>query len=88
MELVGIDMEVEKSTIKGRIDGVIEFEDKIYIIEFKYLSDKKDNEKLLALAIEQIKTKEYFVPYLNKKKTIYFLAITINKDTIEYKIVN
>lgn len=85
MELTGIEMDLEVSTNKGRIDGVIEFEEVIYIIEFKYLSDNKNVEELLNTAINQIKTKEYFTPYLKKGKSIKYLAIALNKETVEYK---
>ncbi len=85
MELTGIEMDLEVSTNKGRIDGVIEFEKVIYIIEFKYLSDNKNVEELLNTAINQIKTKEYFAPYLKKGKSIKYLAIALNKETVEYK---
>lgn len=85
MELTGIEMDLEVSTNKGRIDGVIEFEKVIYIIEFKYLSDNKNVEELLNTAINQIKTKEYFTPYLKKGKSIKYLAIALNKETVEYK---
>ncbi len=85
MELTGIEMDLEVSTNKGRIDGVIEFEEVIYIIEFKYLSDNKNVEELLNTAINQIKTKEYFAPYLKKGKSIKYLAIALNKETVEYK---
>ena len=86
MELVGINFIGEQSTSKGRIDGVIEFEDKIYIIEFKYLNEGKEVEKILDTAIKQIKTKEYYLPYLKKNKTIKYLAIAVNRDIVEYKI--
>lgn len=85
MELTGIEMDLEVSTNKGRIDGVIEFEKVIYIIEFKYLADNKNVEELLNTAITQIKTKEYFAPYLKKGKSIKYLAIAINKESVEYK---
>ena len=86
MELTGIEMDLEVNTNKGRIDGVIEFEKVIYIIEFKYLSDNKNVEELLNTAVNQIKNKEYYAPYLKKKKPIKFLAIAVNKEIVEYKI--
>jgi hypothetical protein len=85
-DLMGIEMDMEVSTIKGRIDGVIEFNDKIYIIEFKYLSENKEVESVLNNAIKQIKTKEYYIPYTNKNKPIKYLAIGVNREVVEYKI--
>ncbi len=87
MELVGIKMDLEVSTSQGRIDGVIEFENNIYIIEFKYLADDKNAADLLDSAINQIKTNKYFEPYLNKNKPIKYLAIVLNKETVQYKII-
>jgi len=85
MELTGIEMNLEVSTNKGRIDGVIEFEKDIYIIEFKYINDTNNIEEVLSSAINQIKTKEYFAPYLKNNKTINYLAIVINREIVEYK---
>jgi len=85
-DLMGIEMDMEVSTIKGRIDGVIEFKDKIYIIEFKYLSENKEVESVLNSAIKQIKTKEYYIPYINRNKPIKYLAIGVNREVVEYKI--
>jgi len=86
MELIGINITIEKNTSKGRIDGVIEFDDKIYIIEFKYLSENNEVEKILNNAIKQIKEKEYYLPYINKNKPIKYLAIAVNREVVEYKI--
>ncbi|MFH0733404.1 MAG: PD-(D/E)XK nuclease domain-containing protein, partial [bacterium] len=88
MELMGIKMDTEISTSKGRIDGVIEFENNIYIIEFKYLAENKNIDEVLNMAISQIKTKKYFTPYLIKDKPINYLAIVVNKEIVEYKIEN
>lgn len=87
MELVGISFIGERSTSKGRIDGVLEFDDKIYIIEFKYLNENKDVEKVLESAIEQIKEKEYYMPYVKKNKVIKYLAVAINREVVEYNLL-
>ena len=86
LDLMGIEMQTEQSTSKGRIDGVIEFNDKIYIIEFKYLSENKEIESVLNNAIKQIKEKEYYLPYINKNKPIKYLAIAVNREVVEYKL--
>ena len=87
MELVGINFLAERSTSKGRIDGVVEFDDKIYIIEFKYLPEDKEVEKVLESAIEQIKEKEYYLPYIKKNKVIKYLAVAINREVVEYNLL-
>jgi len=86
MQLIGVKMEIEVSTSKGRIDGVIEFEGNIFIIEFKYLPEDKQADEILKNAIEQIKTKKYYEPYLNKNKPVYYFAIALNKDEVKYLI--
>ncbi len=86
MELMGVNMEIERNISTGRIDGVIEFENNIYIIEFKYLAENQKADELLNKALNQIKTKEYFAPYLLKDKPVKYLAVVLNKEIIEYKI--
>ncbi len=86
MELMGVNMEIERNISTGRIDGVIEFENNIYIIEFKYLAENQKADELLNKALTQIKTKEYFAPYLLKDKPVKYLAVVLNKEIIEYKI--
>ncbi|MBF0201709.1 MAG: ATP-binding protein [Desulfamplus sp.] len=67
----------EVLTCKGRIDLVVEFKDKIYIIEFK--CDQKSD-----AAIDQIKNKNYADSYLQKGKTVHLMGI--NFDTKERNI--
>lgn len=67
MALLGANINLEDNTDKGRIDGVVEFEGLIYIIEFKL--DK------VEVAIKQIENKRYYEKYLAKKKKIILLGI-------------
>lgn len=66
MSLLGAKIDAEVLTDKGRIDGVIEFEDKVYVIELK-LGDAKD-------AIAQIKDKKYYEKYLGTERKVYLLG--------------
>ncbi len=72
--LIGIEMLSERSTIDGRIDGVIEFKDKLYIIEFKF-ARKGTVETLVKRALKQIKDKEYVNAYAMKNKKIYLMGV-------------
>ncbi|MEZ4887118.1 MAG: AAA family ATPase [Chitinophagales bacterium] len=72
--LIGIEMLSERSTIDGRIDGVIEFDDKLYIVEFKF-ARKGTMEKLMKRAMLQIKEKGYADGYAAKNKTVYLLGV-------------
>ncbi len=86
MLLMGAKIDVEKLTSKGRIDGVIEYEDIIYIIEIKHIKEISNIKNLLDTALTQIKEKEYFAPYLAKGKEIKFIALAVNDNNLEYKI--
>jgi len=72
--LIGIEMLSERSTIDGRIDGVIEFSDKLYIIEFKF-ARKGTVATLVKRALKQIKDKEYANAYTTKNKQIYLVGV-------------
>ena len=77
MNLLGANIQSEVLTDKGRIDGILEFEKIIYIIEFK-TGDAKTG-------LKQIKKKKYFEKYINLNKEIILLSIGgfLDKD-IEY----
>ena len=67
LSLMGAKIDLEVLTDKGRIDAVLELEDKIYRIEFKLDSAQK--------ALSQIKTRKYYEKYLQKTKDIYLLGV-------------
>ncbi|MFW5891750.1 MAG: AAA family ATPase [bacterium] len=67
MTLMGMKLNLEDLTDKGQIDGVLEFEDKLYIIEFKMDSARK--------AMDQILEKKYYEKYVNSGKKINLLGI-------------
>jgi len=65
--LIGLKVEAEVKTNKGRIDAVIIDKD-IYIFEFKFDGDKDQ-------ALNQIKDKRYFEKYQGKGKKIYLFGV-------------
>ena len=74
---MGVQINLEVLSDKGRMDGVLELDKIVYIIEFKRGFAKK--------AIEQIKNKKYYEAYLNSKKEIYLLGVGGFKEKeIEY----
>lgn len=78
LRLVGVQLLLEKETSKGRIDAVLEFPDKIYIIEFKFghANSRIKNIKTLAKkAIEQIKAQKYADPHLNSGKRVLLFGV-------------
>ena len=72
--LIGMDMQSEIATDKGRIDLVITTKTHIYIFELKF---KKDADTALA----QIQTQKYYERYvLQKKKEIVLVGLSFNHD--------
>jgi hypothetical protein len=77
--LLGLKITAEAKTSKGRIDAVIENKS-IFIFEFKYSGTKEE-------ALQQIKDKEYFKPYLGRGKDIYLIGATFkDKDQFEWVV--
>lgn len=72
--LVGIEMLSERATYNGRIDGVIEFEKQVYILEFKY-AQKGKVQTLANKALQQIKDKNYAKSYQQTDKNITLIGI-------------
>jgi hypothetical protein len=78
--LVGLRLNAEVHTNRGRIDAVIEGKDWIYIFELKV--DKSAQE-----ALEQIKIKGYADQYKLQQKAIYAIGLNFNaaeRDVSEY----
>lgn len=68
----------EVETADGRIDTMIEFPNRIFIIEFKYSGD---NRSMACEAIEQIKKKEYAKAYYIKGKTIEGVGVSFSQES-------
>ena len=93
MSVLGFDMDVEVSVSMGRVDAVLEIEDKVYIMEFKYKNCTPDagsdvKEKLFAQAlaegINQIKERGYASKFIGSGKTVYQAAFAfLGRDDIE-----
>ncbi len=77
LRLLGLKMDLEKATDKGRIDGVLELPDQIYIIEFKFATNKriKRVKTLSRQALKQIEDKKYYEAYLSGNKKIILLGV-------------
>ena len=78
---------MEILTDKGRIDGVLEFDDKIYLIEFKYAKTGKNMARLTNQALKQIKTKNYGERFLNDSRPRVYLGVGFFGKKIGYKKV-
>ena len=73
LSFLNINIKTEMPKHKGRIDGVIETDKYLYIMEYKL-----DNST--AIALEQIKEREYITSYLNTKKTIVLVGIAFGRE--------
>jgi len=86
LSLLGVKIDLEVLTDRGRIDGVLEFPDKVYVIEFKYGKKGSKMENLLDKAIKQIKKKKYYERFTGEDRKVIFLAVGFIEKEINYKV--
>jgi hypothetical protein len=84
--LMGVEIDLEVLTDKGRIDGVLALDNKIYLIEFKYAEDGTSMDSLTNKAIKQIKEKNYGERFLNDLRPRIYLGVGVLGKDIGYKI--
>ena len=83
--LMGVEIDLEVLTDKGRIDGVLAFEEKIYLIEFKYGKAGSKMDSLTNKALKQIKAKNYDERFLNDPRPRVYLGVGFAGKEIGYK---
>ncbi len=89
LRLMGVDLQLEKRGYKGDVDGVLEFVDKVFIIEVKYSKDGRRTMKgLTNTAIQQIKQKDYPRPYIGEtpQRKIFLLGIGVLEKEVGYEL--
>jgi len=96
MSVLGFNMDAEVSTSKGRVDAVLELDDKVYVMEFKYegCAPDADHEvkrklfdKALAGGMKQIQDRGYHKKYLGRGKEIILASFAfLGRDDIEMLI--
>lgn len=74
LKLIGLNIEVEVNTNIGRIDCVIETDDMICIIEFKFDGTKEQ-------ALQQIADKKYAQKYQLDNKKLVSIGVAFDKET-------
>jgi len=84
--LMGVEIDLEVLTDKGRIDGVLTFEKIIYLIEFKYGKAGSKMDSLTSQAIKQIKDKNYGERFLGDGRSLVFLGVGFAGREIGYKM--
>jgi hypothetical protein len=85
--LMGVEIDLEVLTDKGRVDGVLALEEKIYLIEFKYGKAGTDMETLTQNAIQQILDKNYGERFLNDTRPRLLLGVGFAGKEMGYKLV-
>ena len=93
MGLLGFDIDAEVSVSGGRVDAVLELEDRVYVMEFKYEHCSKDappedKQKLFDKALEdgmkQIKDRGYANKFTGSGKNVTLAALAfLGRDDIE-----
>jgi hypothetical protein len=71
LKILGIQINCEIQSNFGTTDAVIKTDDYIYVIEFKMGK--------AALALEQIKKKKYFEPYISDKRQVLIVGLGFDK---------
>ncbi|MEK8018947.1 MAG: AAA family ATPase [Candidatus Parabeggiatoa sp.] len=85
--LMRVEIDLEVLTDKGRIDGVLALEDKIYLIEFKYGKAGTKMNTLTKQAIKQIQTKHYGERFLNDSRPRFLLGVGFVEKEMGYKLI-
>ncbi|MGV8095563.1 MAG: AAA family ATPase [Mangrovibacterium sp.] len=85
MKLIGIHHQAEVLTDRGRIDSVLQFPDRTYVIELKYAHDEQGLNQALDDALRQIKEKGYYEPYRQPGKPLHLVAIAFTKGKMVYR---
>ncbi|MEM7660333.1 MAG: PD-(D/E)XK nuclease domain-containing protein, partial [Bacteroidota bacterium] len=70
---VGMYVESEVSTHKGRVDTVVHTKDSIYVMEFKL-------DASAASALAQIRQRRYGTPYLDQGKAVMAIGISFSSE--------
>ena len=79
MKMVGVYIDTEISTNRGRLDALIKTDSYLYLIEFKMLPVTAKE------AITQIKEKGYADPYKTDKRTKFMVGISFDADSKKFQ---
>lgn len=74
LRLIGTQVETEVHTSNGRMDLVIKTGEYLYVIELKYGHESK-------LALNQIRKKEYDMPFRSDSRRLYRIGVNFNPET-------
>ena len=86
LALMGVEIDLEVLTDKGRIDGILECDERVWLIEFKYGSAGTTMETLTRKAIRQIRKKHYAERFLNDSRKCLLLGVGFVEKEIGYTL--
>jgi hypothetical protein len=72
---LGLDITVEDSSNKGRLDMAVRFQSRIYLFEFKVVELAPQGN-----ALAQLKAKNYAAKYLAEGRPIYLIGVEFSKE--------
>jgi len=73
---LGLEIVLEDTTNHGRIDMTVQFENRLYIFEFKVVELSPEGK-----ALQQIKDKNYADKYKSSGKPIYLIGVEFSKQS-------
>ena len=76
LRMAGFQVQLERETSQGRIDGVVEMNGRTFIIEFKFAKKGKP-ETLSQKAIDQIRERAYFEAYRQSARELVLLGVGV-----------
>jgi hypothetical protein len=71
---LGVDTTVEDANANGKVDLTVQFNNTIFLFEFKVVEDKPTGE-----ALQQLKEKNYAEKYKSQQQPIYLLGVEFSK---------
>jgi hypothetical protein len=81
MKLVGYEVEGEVHTDKGRADAIVRKEEKMIVVEIKYVKEKGSKiGRKVKEAMKQIKDNKYYEKYISSNPTLLGIVFSGNKE--------
>ncbi|MDR1531545.1 MAG: PD-(D/E)XK nuclease domain-containing protein, partial [Clostridiales bacterium] len=79
MQLLGFNIEAEVSVSGGRVDGILELPNAVYVMEVKYRRHEGEGvlEDALKECFAQIEARGYCARYAGSGKTVYKTAVAV-----------
>ena len=72
----GLDVTVEDSTSRGRVDMTVVFDDHVYLFEFKVVESTPE-----GAAMAQLRERRYAEKYRGTGRSIHLIAVELSKET-------